>query len=125
MRSGSYPNNIAQLEATAERFSMTSSIEDAIREAHQELKRSDSQRSSILAASVKNLNLEHASGSSTSLPLPSARQSSIVGINNGGQIRRLLSQRIHNVAQPLTFGPQDAFGEQEQRLGVWIGRVSL
>ncbi|KAG6360715.1 hypothetical protein INS49_011780 [Diaporthe citri] len=53
-RSGSYTGNIAALEATAERFSMTSSIEDAIRNAHEELKRSDSRRSSILAASVRS-----------------------------------------------------------------------
>jgi hypothetical protein len=52
-RSGAYLGNIAQLEATAERLSMTSSIEDAIRDLHGELKRSDSRRSSILAASIK------------------------------------------------------------------------
>ncbi|KYK58476.1 hypothetical protein DCS_05492 [Drechmeria coniospora] len=45
--------NIAQLEATAERLSMTSSIDDAIRDLVGELKRSDSHRSSILAASVR------------------------------------------------------------------------
>lgn len=38
-------NNIAQLEATAVRLSMTSSIDDAIRDLHGELKRSDSRRS--------------------------------------------------------------------------------
>lgn len=52
-RSGAYVGNIAQLEATAVRLSMTSSIDDAIRDLHDELKRSDSRRSSILAASVK------------------------------------------------------------------------
>ncbi|KAK8107583.1 uncharacterized protein PG998_009596 [Apiospora kogelbergensis] len=51
-RANSYASNIAQLEATAEKLSMTSSIEDAIRDLHGELKRSDSRRSSILAASV-------------------------------------------------------------------------
>ncbi|KAH8677683.1 hypothetical protein BX600DRAFT_506700 [Xylariales sp. PMI_506] len=51
-RSSSRASNIAQLEATAERLSMTSSIEDAIRDLHEEQKRSDSRRSSILAASV-------------------------------------------------------------------------
>ncbi|KAM0335069.1 hypothetical protein ACHAQA_000103 [Verticillium albo-atrum] len=50
-RSGAYTGNIATLEKTAERLSMTSSIEDAIRDLHGELKRSDSRRSSILAAS--------------------------------------------------------------------------
>ncbi|KAJ1338558.1 hypothetical protein MN608_01418 [Microdochium nivale] len=44
--------SIAHLEATAERLSMTSSIEDAIRDLHDEQKRIDSRRSSILAASI-------------------------------------------------------------------------
>ncbi|KAG6009868.1 hypothetical protein E4U21_000970 [Claviceps maximensis] len=48
VRSGSATGNIAQLEATAERLSMTSSIDDAIRELHCELKRSDSRRSARL-----------------------------------------------------------------------------
>ncbi|GKT70747.1 hypothetical protein ColTof4_03170 [Colletotrichum tofieldiae] len=51
-RSGAYVGNVAALEKSAERLSMTSSIEDAIRDLHGELKRSDSRRSSILAASV-------------------------------------------------------------------------
>ncbi|KAL7908141.1 hypothetical protein GGI35DRAFT_54705 [Trichoderma velutinum] len=49
-RSASAVSNVAHLEATAERLSMTSSIDDAIRDLHCELKRSDSRRSSILAA---------------------------------------------------------------------------
>ncbi|TFB01900.1 hypothetical protein CCMA1212_006365 [Trichoderma ghanense] len=49
-RSASAVSNVAHLEATAERLSMTSSIDDAIRELHCELKRSDSRRSSLLAA---------------------------------------------------------------------------
>ncbi|KAF7563088.1 hypothetical protein G7046_g1017 [Stylonectria norvegica] len=52
-RSGAYAGNIAQLEATAERLSLTSSIDDAIRDLHGELKRSDSRRSSLLAANLK------------------------------------------------------------------------
>lgn len=76
-RSGSYTTNIAALEATAERFSMTSSIEDAIRDAHNELKRSDSRRSSILAASVRS-----AGELSTDGP---QGQSSIVGLNNAAR----------------------------------------
>ncbi|KAK0667091.1 hypothetical protein QBC41DRAFT_141965 [Cercophora samala] len=47
-QSGAFLGNIAALEATAERLSMTSSIEVAIREEHNELKRSESRRSSIL-----------------------------------------------------------------------------
>ncbi|KAI1381074.1 hypothetical protein F4677DRAFT_115676 [Hypoxylon crocopeplum] len=51
-RSSSYATNIAQLEATAEKLSMTSSIESAIRDLHEEQKRNDSRRSSILATSI-------------------------------------------------------------------------
>lgn len=51
-RASSRSSNIAQLEATAEKLSLTSSIDAAIRDLHSELKRSDSRRSSILAASV-------------------------------------------------------------------------
>ncbi|KAI2631631.1 hypothetical protein GGS21DRAFT_522340 [Xylaria nigripes] len=54
-RSSSHASNIAQLEATAERLSMTSSINDAIRELHDEQKRADSRRSSILAASIASI----------------------------------------------------------------------
>lgn len=75
-RSGSYTSNIAALEATAERFSMTSSIDDAIRDAHNELKRSDSRRSSILAASIR---------SAPDHDGPQG-QSSIVGLNNAARI---------------------------------------
>ncbi|KAI0518330.1 hypothetical protein F5B22DRAFT_600816 [Xylaria bambusicola] len=54
-RSVSRASNIAQLEATAEKLSMTSSIDDAIRELHEEQKRVDSRRSSILAASIASI----------------------------------------------------------------------
>ncbi|KZZ94987.1 hypothetical protein AAL_05098 [Moelleriella libera RCEF 2490] len=48
MRSSSAASNIAQLEATAERLSMTSSIDDAIRDLHGELKRTESRKSAQL-----------------------------------------------------------------------------
>ncbi|RYO81103.1 hypothetical protein DL766_007188 [Monosporascus sp. MC13-8B] len=54
-RSSTYASNIAQLEATAERLSLTSSIEDAIRDLNEEQKRVDSRRSSILAASIGSI----------------------------------------------------------------------
>ncbi|KAI0156446.1 hypothetical protein GGR57DRAFT_82472 [Xylariaceae sp. FL1272] len=54
-RSATHATNIAQLEATAEKLSMTSSIEDAIRDLHDEQKRADSRRSSILAASIASI----------------------------------------------------------------------
>ncbi|KAI9901370.1 hypothetical protein N3K66_003187 [Trichothecium roseum] len=53
-RAGAFVGNVAQLEATAERLSTgTSSMADAIRDLHGELKRSDSRRSSILAVSAR------------------------------------------------------------------------
>ncbi|RYP91215.1 hypothetical protein DL770_002692 [Monosporascus sp. CRB-9-2] len=58
-RSSTYATNIAQLEATAERLSLTSSIEDAIRDLHEEQKRVDSRRSSILAASIRSIPEAH------------------------------------------------------------------
>ncbi|KAI1471866.1 uncharacterized protein F4812DRAFT_415829 [Daldinia caldariorum] len=54
-RTTSYATNIAQLEATAEKLSMTSSIEDAIRDLHEEQKRNESRRSSILAPSIGSI----------------------------------------------------------------------
>jgi hypothetical protein len=47
---GAYMGNIEHLERTAERLSMTSSIDDAIRELHLEQKRIDSRRSSLLSS---------------------------------------------------------------------------
>ncbi|SPO05119.1 uncharacterized protein DNG_07804 [Cephalotrichum gorgonifer] len=50
-KTGAFLGNIAQLEATAERLSSaTTSIDDAIRDLHAELKRSDSQRSAAAFA---------------------------------------------------------------------------
>ncbi|PHH59078.1 hypothetical protein CDD81_3817 [Ophiocordyceps australis] len=50
---GSSVSSIAQLEATAERLSMTSIIDDAIRDLHDTLKRSDSRREQRVAASLR------------------------------------------------------------------------
>ncbi|CAL3963399.1 hypothetical protein PZA11_001031 [Diplocarpon coronariae] len=47
---GAFTGNIEQLEKTAERLSMTSSIDDAIRELHDEQKRSDGRRTSLLSS---------------------------------------------------------------------------
>lgn len=49
---GAYMANVENLEKTAEKLSMTSSIDDAIRQMHNELKRSDSRRSSLLASPI-------------------------------------------------------------------------
>ncbi|KAK4460380.1 hypothetical protein QBC42DRAFT_181088 [Cladorrhinum samala] len=81
-KSGAFLGNIAALEATAERMSMTSSIEDAIRAEHNELKRSESQRSSILQRA------RAASGSdagSAQPPSVASRQNSILETNNAAR----------------------------------------
>ncbi|KAK0740000.1 hypothetical protein B0T18DRAFT_482140 [Schizothecium vesticola] len=95
-KSGAFLGNIAALEASAERLSMTSSIEDAIRQEHNELKRSDSQRSSILRA---NSTRSARSARSTRKPSDSdagsvfgshlsvaSRQNSIVGLNTAARL---------------------------------------
>ncbi|KAK0642939.1 hypothetical protein B0T16DRAFT_354242 [Cercophora newfieldiana] len=90
-RSGACLGNIAALEATAERLSMTSSIEAAIREEHEELKRSDSRRSSILRANSasrdRKISVSDA-GSVRGQALLSAisRQSSIVELNTAARL---------------------------------------
>lgn len=50
---GAHMANVENLEKTAEKLSMTSSIDDAIRQMHNELKQSDSRRSSILASPIE------------------------------------------------------------------------
>ncbi|KAL2892009.1 hypothetical protein HOO65_011367 [Ceratocystis lukuohia] len=74
--------NIAQLEATAVRLSMTSSIDDAIHNLHSELKRSDSRRSSILAASLKEREREEEARSLPALSRHISNASSIVSVNH-------------------------------------------
>ncbi|KAL1906693.1 hypothetical protein Sste5344_007545 [Sporothrix stenoceras] len=81
--------NIAQLEETAEQLSSTGSIETAIREAHQELKRSDSRRSSILAASIRAASSRAASVADPTEAPPLrrdfSRQSSIIELNSAAR----------------------------------------
>ncbi|KFY40144.1 hypothetical protein V494_03617, partial [Pseudogymnoascus sp. VKM F-4513 (FW-928)] len=52
---GAYTANVVQLERSAEKLSMTSSIEDSIRNAYDEVKKSDSRMNSLRQASLKNL----------------------------------------------------------------------
>lgn len=88
-KSGAYTGNVAALEATAERFSMTSSIEDAIRNAHTQLKRRDSQRSTILAANLQQQNNDNCDGGSVTsdAPLPTySRHLSIASLNSGARL---------------------------------------
>lgn len=87
--SGSCSGSVAALEATAERFTSTSSIGEAIREAHEELKRSDSHRSSVLrACSGKTENDNETSVLQTLQTQLAAisRQNSIVGTNTAARL---------------------------------------
>jgi len=83
-RSGAYLGNIAALEATAERLSTTSSIDIAIREELDELKRSDSRRSSILQTNSERRVSGSDCASLLGQPQSSvaSRQNSILGTNN-------------------------------------------
>ncbi|KAI6084338.1 hypothetical protein F4821DRAFT_242941 [Hypoxylon rubiginosum] len=83
-RSSSYATNIAQLEATAEKLSMTSSIDDAIRDLHEEQKRNDSRRSSILAASIGSIP-EHDEPVSFPILKPLSTASSILETNSAAR----------------------------------------
>ncbi|KAI2615183.1 hypothetical protein GGR54DRAFT_311868 [Hypoxylon sp. NC1633] len=83
-RSSSYVTNIAQLEATAEKLSMTSSIEDAIRDLHEEQKRNESRRSSILAASIGSIP-EHNEPVSFPVTKPLSTTSSILETNTAAR----------------------------------------
>ncbi|EAQ84200.1 hypothetical protein CHGG_10604 [Chaetomium globosum CBS 148.51] len=83
-QAGNFLGNIAALEATAERLSMTSSIEDAIREEHNELKRSESRRSSILRARAASTSDSGSVHGQSQLSVAS-RQNSILGINNAAR----------------------------------------
>jgi hypothetical protein len=64
---GALVANVEHLEKTAEKLSMTSSIDDAIRQLHNEQKRSDSRRSSILASSIEAQNVTRQTSSSSSI----------------------------------------------------------
>ncbi|KAK1827023.1 hypothetical protein QBC39DRAFT_267850 [Podospora conica] len=92
-KSGAFLGNIAALEASAERLSMTSSIEDAIRQEHNELKRSDSRRSSILrtnstrsARSTRKTSDSDAGSVFGSHLSVASRQNSIVGLNTAARL---------------------------------------
>ncbi|KAB5585255.1 hypothetical protein GE09DRAFT_1166164 [Coniochaeta sp. 2T2.1] len=87
-RAGSCSGSVATLEATAEQFTSTSSIDDAIRQAHDELKRSDSRRSSILRASSGRTEPENETSALQTLQSQLAalsRQNSIVGTNSAAR----------------------------------------
>jgi hypothetical protein len=85
-QAGNFLGNIAALEATAERLSMTSSIEDAIREEHNELKRTESRRSSILRARAASAASDTASVFGQSQLSVASRQNSILGINTAARL---------------------------------------
>ncbi|KAH9224489.1 hypothetical protein DL95DRAFT_378095 [Leptodontidium sp. 2 PMI_412] len=72
---GAYTGNIEQLEKTAERLSMTSSIDDAIKQLHDEQKRSDSRRSSLLSSQGMQAISRQVSNASSIVEVNSAARS--------------------------------------------------
>ncbi|KAH8706290.1 hypothetical protein BGZ61DRAFT_350296 [Ilyonectria robusta] len=121
-RFGAYVGNIAQLEATAERLSMTSSIDDAIRDLHGELKRSDSRRSSILAAHVKSNSIDDFASNSGSavehLKRNPSISSSIVSTNNaarhgGYSPGGFVMSPSHSLTGRLRSGSKNSSGRPE------------
>ncbi|GAB1312672.1 hypothetical protein MFIFM68171_02882 [Madurella fahalii] len=104
-QAGGFLGNIAALEATAERLSMTSSIEDAIRDEHNELKRSESRRSSILRANRARAASASESGSILGQSQLS-RQNSILETNSaarsGGYSPGAYIMSQHNPLSPVS-----------------------
>ncbi|KAE8452519.1 hypothetical protein EG329_000422 [Mollisiaceae sp. DMI_Dod_QoI] len=72
---GAYTGNIQHLEKTAEQLSMTSSMDDAIRELHDEQKRSDSRRSSLLSSQGMSTISRQVSNASSIVEVNSAARS--------------------------------------------------
>ncbi|KUJ15445.1 uncharacterized protein LY89DRAFT_670915 [Mollisia scopiformis] len=72
---GAYTGNILHLEKTAEQLSMTSSMDDAIRELHEEQKRSDSRRSSLLSSQGMSAISRQVSNASSIVEVNSAARS--------------------------------------------------
>ncbi|KAI0397209.1 hypothetical protein F5Y17DRAFT_416658 [Xylariaceae sp. FL0594] len=93
-RCASQTSNIAQLEATAERLSLTSSIENAIRGLHEEQKRADSRRSSILAASIASI----PETDEPAIAFPMSRQISV-----GSSIRETNTAARHGGYSPAGY----------------------
>ncbi|KAK2045698.1 hypothetical protein LZ31DRAFT_552991 [Colletotrichum somersetense] len=122
-RSGAYTGNVAALEKSAERLSMTSSIEDAIRELHGELKRSDSRRSSILAANLAAAASQSQSQVDESSALPGPLRvlppvASIVELNNAARLggyspSGYVMSPNHSLTSRMRSGSKNSTGRPE------------
>ena len=105
---GAYTSNIEHLERTAERLSMTSSIEDAIKELHDEQKRSDSRRSSLLSSQSMPAVSRQVSNASSIVEVNSAARSG--GFSPAGYIMSpggsftTGSGRGHSMSKGSRFG---------------------
>ncbi|KAI0999716.1 hypothetical protein K3495_g8482 [Podosphaera aphanis] len=73
---GANKGTVAHLERTAEQLSMTSAIEDAIKDLHEEQKRSESQQSSLLSSQVLSAKSRNITSSSILEVQNTARSSS-------------------------------------------------
>lgn len=126
-RPGSPLGNIAQLEATAERLSMTSSIDDAIRDLHGELKRSDSRRSSILAASLHADSQGHSNDEAASGVDQPRHSSSIVSTNTaarhgGYSPAAFVMSPTHSLSGRLRSGSKGAAGRADLEFDPLLSR---
>jgi hypothetical protein len=106
---GAYTANVQHLEKKAEKLSMTSSIEDAIRQMHDEQKRSDSRRSSLLASPIDMSSVARQFSNSTSiLEINSAARSG--GYSPGGfnmvssQDSFPVASRVRSASKGSRFG---------------------
>ncbi|KFA66692.1 hypothetical protein S40285_04975 [Stachybotrys chlorohalonatus IBT 40285] len=123
-KSGSYIGNIAQLEATAERLSMTSSIDDAIRDLHGELKRSDSRRS---RSSVLAVNDDTNNGASCQLSRHRSQSSSIVATNTAARYggyspAGYVMSPNHSLTGRLRAGSKNSSGRPESDFEPMLSR---
>ncbi|KAK5989277.1 hypothetical protein PT974_10787 [Cladobotryum mycophilum] len=112
-RSASALGNIAQLEATAERLSMTSSIDDAIRELHGELKRSDSRRSSILAASIRAASADENSTAPGRLRRHPSTSSSIIARQRGYSPATYVMSPTNSITGRMRSGSKTSTGRPD------------
>lgn len=127
-RLGAHVGNVAQLEATAEQLSRTSSIDHAIRDLHGELKRSDSRRSSVLAATVRASSTDdHSIPAAVALKRGLSNSSSIVPTNiaarhGGYSPAAFVMSPSHSLSGRLRSGSKNSSGRPDIDTDIILGR---
>lgn len=82
VRLASYTDKIEHLERTAERLSMTSSIDDAIRDLHGELKRNDSRRSPLRSSPDVTISTRAADSAKTAIDTTTTHPNLAAGVRD-------------------------------------------